>query len=265
MKHDEFGDRMKAYEAAFTDQRIPIDQYLCVRIDGKGFSKFTKHAVKPFDKNLSEVMVKTTLDLVNATGALVGYTQSDEITLVFGRTEKQSEHVFGGKVSKLNSVFASMAAAFFNHHLKPSEHPSFVNKGLAFFDCRAWGVPSKVEASNVVLWRCQDARKNSVSAMFRWTLGSKKMHGLDQKQMIATMADNNISWCELENKYKYGTFVRREVYALTSDIDNAVLELMGERDGNETVFRTRYVSETPGYFGDKSVKERVEFIFGEEE
>lgn len=42
MSLDFFGDRMKAYEKEYTSAYVPIDQILCVRIDGKGFSKFTK-------------------------------------------------------------------------------------------------------------------------------------------------------------------------------------------------------------------------------
>ena len=52
MKNDEFGDRMKAYESVFTNQTVNTDSVLCVRIDGKRFSKFTKGFAKPFDTSL---------------------------------------------------------------------------------------------------------------------------------------------------------------------------------------------------------------------
>jgi tRNA(His) 5'-end guanylyltransferase len=64
MKHDDFGDRMKAYERVYTDTRISVDEVLCVRIDGKNFSNYTKNFVKPFDSNLSDVMIQTTKDLI---------------------------------------------------------------------------------------------------------------------------------------------------------------------------------------------------------
>lgn len=88
MKHDDFGDRMKAYERVYTDTRISVDEVLCVRIDGKNFSNYTKNFVKPFDSNLSDVMIQTTKDLIEETHANIGYTQSDEITLIFTPTEK---------------------------------------------------------------------------------------------------------------------------------------------------------------------------------
>jgi tRNA(His) 5'-end guanylyltransferase len=83
MKNDEFGNRMKDYEKRFTDIRVAPEEILCVRLDGKGFSKFTKGFKKPFDDRLTQSMVQTAEALVNETDAQVGYTQSDEITLIY--------------------------------------------------------------------------------------------------------------------------------------------------------------------------------------
>lgn len=118
MKNDDFGDRMKSLESVYTYPRVPATDYLCVRIDGKGFSKYTKGFGKPFDKTLSGAMVGTTVFLVENTHANIGYTQSDEITLIYSSGEKANEHIFGGKVSKINSILASMATAKFNQYME---------------------------------------------------------------------------------------------------------------------------------------------------
>jgi len=215
MKHDDFGDRMKELEGRYTSARVPASDYLCVRIDGKGFSKFTKGFVKPFDERVTYAMVETTEFLVEETHANIGYTQSDEITLIYSVGEKANEQIFGGKVSKINSILASMATATFDEVIR--DHTD----KRAFFDCRAWGVPTNIEASNVLLWRVQDARKNSVSAMFRWTLGSKAMHGLDQTQMKAKMLEAGHDWNDLIDEYKYGTYVKRVTQ--TIPLDPAIL------------------------------------------
>lgn len=47
MEKDDFGNRMKEYERKYTNTRIPVSDTLCVRIDGKRFSKFTKGFTKP--------------------------------------------------------------------------------------------------------------------------------------------------------------------------------------------------------------------------
>lgn len=234
---DIFGNRMKDYEKVYTSQSISIDDVLCVRIDGKGFSKFTSGFDKPFDQRLTSAMVETTKDLVKQTHAAVGYTQSDEITLIFKKAENASEYIFGGKTSKINSVFASFATAFFNKHIK--------YHNLAFFDCRAWSVPDFTEASNVLLWRAQDARKNSVSAFFRWTLGHKLMENLNTDQMKAVLLEHGHDWSALGNQQKYGTYVKTALKKIAPNVQRSLIEEVDI-----------------GYYGDLSFDDRLTFIAG---
>jgi tRNA(His) 5'-end guanylyltransferase len=258
MKYDEFGDRMKAYEKEYTSAHVPINQILCVRIDGKGFSKFTKGFKKPFDDILSSVMVSTMMNLVKETHASIGYTQSDEITLIYTPGEKASEYIFGGKVSKINSILASMAAAYFNSEI----HQRFEYHKLAFFDCRAWAVPDLVEASNVLLWRVQDARKNSISSLFRWTAGHKAMDGLDQLEMKALLkSDYFTDWNELPNKYKYGTYAKPVIFE--SYLTQTELQKIPEHkrpDAGAVVLRTKIRELDLGFFGDYTLEQRMEYV-----
>ena len=77
------GDRMKSYESLSTSRKAFKGQPLVVRLDGKSFHTFTKGLARPFDQRLSSLMVETTKALVDRFQAKVGYTQSDEITLVW--------------------------------------------------------------------------------------------------------------------------------------------------------------------------------------
>jgi tRNA(His) guanylyltransferase len=258
MKHDEFGDRMKAYEHEYTEAHVPIDQILCVRIDGKGFSKFTKGFKKPFDDRLGDTMKKTMMTFVKETHASLGYTQSDEITLIYTPGEKATEYMFGGKVSKINSILASMATYHFNRLLSVYID---VDKP-AFFDCRAWAVPDLIEASNVLLWRVQDARKNSISSLFRWTAGHSKMHGLSGDEMKTLLkSDYFTDWDELPNKYKYGTYAK----PVTVESYLSQEELMKipehKRPGIEVLVKRTKVQELDlGYFGDYNLQHRLEYM-----
>lgn len=261
---DKFGNRMKFFERAYTDVRIPIDVPLCVRIDGKGFSKFTKGFAKPFDNHLTQAMIDTTKHLVKETNANIGYTQSDEITLIwFQRSEKQSEHIFGGKVSKINSILASMAAAAFNHYIAKYAPITYAGKGLAYFDCRAWSVPTDVEASNVLLWRILDAKKNSISCQYRWTLGHNSMHGLSGTQMIDKMKSNGIHWDQLPAKWRYGVCVRRNNRMV--ELDSEILSKipLDKQPENLMVIRSEYVEERADQFVSRTLKNRVKYIKGE--
>jgi tRNA(His) 5'-end guanylyltransferase len=74
---------MKEYESAEAGRRLLPLLPVCARIDGNGFSRFTQHLARPFDARLSRLMVDTTRALVEETQALAGYTQSDEISLLW--------------------------------------------------------------------------------------------------------------------------------------------------------------------------------------
>jgi tRNA(His) 5'-end guanylyltransferase len=77
---DDFGDRMKAYEALANPPLLsPLP--VCARLDGRGFHAFTKHAERPFSASFHRRMVDLTRFLVVESCADVGYTQSDEISL----------------------------------------------------------------------------------------------------------------------------------------------------------------------------------------
>ena len=257
MSTDFFGDRMKAYEKEFTSAYVSTDQILCVRIDGKGFSKFTKGFKKPFDDRLSNVMIQTTKKLCAETHASFSYTQSDEITLIYTPGEKASEYIFGGKVSKINSILASMATYYFNYDLAACVK---VDKP-AFFDCRAWSVPDLTEASNVLLWRVQDAKKNSTSALFRWTAGHKAMDKLDQAGMKKYLLEkHSVDWNDLPNRWKYGSYAKP--VTIESYLTEAELAHIPEakRPKDLLVKRTKIQEIDIGYFGDLSLEQRINFI-----
>ena len=133
-------DRMKKYEKQFEDI-IPHNMFIIVRCDGHKFSKFTKGFIKPFDKVLSDAMINTTTALVEHFGAVTGYVQSDEITLVFPPQFKELEveslidnvaglelnetkvinnQIYGGRTQKIASLIAGYTTLMFNNYLEKS-------------------------------------------------------------------------------------------------------------------------------------------------
>ena len=118
--------KMRVYEQSL-DQIIPPETYLLARIDGRSFTRLIKEICKfetPFDERFSRMMVETVKSLVTDTGMEItyGYTQSDEISLLFDKNAQ----VFGRKVRKLNSILAGTASARF----------SLLLGQPAVFDCR---------------------------------------------------------------------------------------------------------------------------------
>jgi len=83
MKKDEFGDRMKKYEQVETGRSLLPLVPVYARLDGRSFHKFMSGFEKPFDKKFRNIMDGVTRFLMEEFGAVVGYTQSDEISLAW--------------------------------------------------------------------------------------------------------------------------------------------------------------------------------------
>ena len=205
---DSLGDRMKRYEAHETWRRAMKNLPICVRVDGRAFHTFTRGLDRPFDEGFTQAMIETAKYLVAETHAQIGYAQSDEITLVFWNDDPMAEPLFGGKFFKLTSVVASLATGKFMSMI-PEHIPSKVGK-IPSFDCRIFQVPSLSEAANLVFWRFIDARKNSISMLAQAHFSSKQLHGKNQDDRLVLLREKGVEWEDLPDRYKYGTFVKRQ-------------------------------------------------------
>ena len=206
-KLDDFGDRMKAYEASETARRLDVSLPIYARIDGRSFSRFTRGLDRPFDARMSRCMIGATKALVEHTHARIGYTQSDEISLVW-LSEGESEGFFGGKVQKLCSVLSGLAtAAFMAEAVR--ELPDYISR-LPHFDCRVFNLPTQTEAANAFLWRERDAVKNSVSMTAQAHFSHKALHGKACKDMRGMLDNAGVDYDGFPTFFKRGTWILRE-------------------------------------------------------
>ncbi|MEO3387368.1 tRNA(His) guanylyltransferase Thg1 family protein [Mesorhizobium sp. CAU 1741] len=251
-QNDEFGNRMKEYEAVETARRFDVKLPVYARIDGRSFSTFTRGMNRPYDERMSRAMVETTKYLVAETHARAGYTQSDEISLVWLAEEDRSDIFFSGKVQKMASVLASMAAAKFARVCPPGYEDR-----LPHFDCRVLQIPSKMEAANAFLWRAMDARKNAISMAAQARFSSKALHGKRQRDMLEMLSEIGIYFEDYPAWFKDGTFARRKV--VERHLTDAELDAIPEQHRPPgVVMRTEIEASSPRF---RDVLNRVEFIF----
>jgi len=205
---DEFGDRMKEYEAMETGRTLLPLLPVAARIDGRAFHTFTKRFKKPFDEDLHAAFVYATDQLLRESGAVIGYTQSDEISLILYQENPKSQIFFDGKLYKLTSVLASIATAAFNEFLGKSLSVPLVKP--ATFDCRVWQLPTKYEAVNVLLWREKDARRNSISSAAQAHYSNKELHGKSADEQQEMLFQKGINWADYPKWVKTGAFYRKQ-------------------------------------------------------
>ena len=114
--NDALGTRMKTFYEQIPKSKLMRRTPVIVRIDGKAFHMFTKGFRRPFDELLTRSMQETTRYLCeNIQGCVLGYTQSDEISLVLVDYQTfETSAWFDYEIQKMCSVAASMATLAFN-------------------------------------------------------------------------------------------------------------------------------------------------------
>lgn len=245
--------RMKQYERCYKTIITPRS-YIIVRCDGKNFSKYTKNLDKPFDSNFTDAMHKTAIKLCEYFNAKFAYTQSDEISLLITEIggNMQSQPELGNVLQKLCSLTASVATASFNEvrniqymmedsNMNPMG-PALPNQ--AYFDSRVFVVPNEDEVFNHMLWRQQDASKNSISMAAHSLLGHKAIMNKTGSEKQDMMMDNHgVNWNDYPVKFKRGVIIKKETYF--KDVKTP--------DGLVSVKRNRWVvdNETPIFTKDK--------------
>lgn len=209
MDKTSLGDRMKWYENRYTNHVLmPMVPIMC-RIDGRSFSKFTQGLKRPFDERLSKLMIDTTKFLVEQTNARCGYTQSDEITLVWIAENSDTEMFFGGKLLKMTSIVGSLASVYFNREL-PSRIPEKSDQ-MPVFDNRVWEVPILYEAINCFIWREQDATRNSVQMAARSVYSHNECINKNNSELQEMLFQKGINWNDYPTHFKRGTYIRKRI------------------------------------------------------
>ena len=223
MIKDKLGDRIKHNYEEASKMRLTRRMPVIIRLDGKAFHTFTHGFKKPFDEVFNKAMQSTMKYLCeNIQGCVLGYTQSDEITLVLIDYQTlETSAWFDYEVQKMCSVSASMATLAFNKYFneyylesiaeKCGEldsydlaHDAARRKG-AMFDSRCFNIP-KEEVTNCILWRQLDAERNSINTLAQSLFSHKSLQGLGRKEIIAKMeTEKGVTWENLPTTQKRGS------------------------------------------------------------
>ena len=232
--NDELGMRMKSYYEAIPKTRLMRRVPVAIRLDGKAFHTFTRGFEKPFDEVLGRVMRETMKYLCeNIQGCVLGYTQSDEITLILIDYKKlNSSAWFDYEVQKMCSIASSMATMAFNRFFREEmdKDPTIpgvrynwyiaaINKG-AMFDARCFNIP-KEEVANLIYWRQLDAARNSVQMVGQANFSHKELEN-KSCNVIQDMLfqERNINWNDFPTHLKRGSCCVKVESATTFAIEN---------------------------------------------
>ena len=240
--HDDLGNRMKTFYEQIPKTKLLRRTPVICRIDGKAFHTYTRGFQKPFDEVLIKTMQETTKYLCeNVQGCVLGYTQSDEISLVLVDYQRfETSAWFDYEVQKMCSIAASMATMAFNKFFRKNVESWWtapfvgitkecqdreslyriyqiaLDKG-AMFDARVFNIP-KEEVTNCIYWRQLDASRNSIQMVGQANFSHKELQNKscnDIQDML--MLQKNINWNDFPTYQKRGTCVVRNKIVVESD------------------------------------------------
>jgi tRNA(His) guanylyltransferase len=222
MKFDELDAKMRVFETAHDICVLPT-VYMVARLDGRSFTRLTKEVHQfeaPFDERMRDIMVETTKHLMNCGFDVVfGYTQSDEISLLFS----PDITTFDRKLRKFNSVLSGEASAKF----------SLLLGDMACFDCRICELPTVNLVCDYFRWRNEDAHRNSLNSWCYWTLRKEEKSVKQATNTLEKMSvgeknellfQRGINFNDLPLWQKRGTGIYWETYE-----KEAINKLTGEK------------------------------------
>lgn len=229
---DSFGERIKAYEnvnRTYLTDGVPK----VMRLDGKAFHSFLKGAERPYDKNVMMSMAFAAAKVLKEIGgsARFAYIQSDEVSIgINDKMTIESSPWFGNNVQKMVSVSSSIMAVNFSYEYYTRMTNAAIEKATteidgkryvqlmvgkpnfrpAYFDARIFQVPNVVELHNAVLWRQQDAAKNSISQYARSFFSHKEVDGKNGSEMQEMMHSvHGFNWNDAPTWTKRGILLYR--------------------------------------------------------
>lgn len=210
MDFDILDKQMRRFEQSL-DRTMLEGIYLVARLDGHGFTRLTKKEwdlEKPFDIKFRDAMIETTRHLMRCGFRMIyGYTQSDEISMLFHLVDD----TFNRKERKLLSILSGEASATF----------SLYAGKLAVFDNRLIPLPNEDNVVDYFRWRQEDAHRNSLNSHCYWTLrkigiaasdAQKHMSGLPNSEKHEILFQNGINYNDLPlwQKRGVGMYYRTE-------------------------------------------------------
>ncbi|MEN4018701.1 MAG: tRNA(His) guanylyltransferase Thg1 family protein [Methanobacterium sp.] len=233
----------------FSNLKVPCGSEIVARIDGRKFSRLSHDFKfeKPFDMNFAKFMVNTSIDFFKEFSPRFIYIFSDEINIIL------SDIPFGGRIEKLNSVFASFMAGSFTKNV--FDNGIQVKRPISF-DSRIIPLSSALVVE-YFKERQNEAWRNCINGYAYWTLRteySKKeaMYILKNKKssdLHDILFERNINMAELPSWQRRGVGIYKKEIIIEgyNPVEKKKVRSKRKRiyvDSNLPIFDDQFFSET---------------------
>jgi tRNA(His) guanylyltransferase len=204
----------------FSNLKVPCGSKMVVRIDGRHFSKLSDDLglKKPYDLQFVEKMIDVSGEFFQEFNPDFIYTLSDEINILL------SEVPFGGRIEKIDSVFASFIGSAFTRTIleeisiyRVSDKDDVLSKPPSF-DSRI--IPlSKKDIVEYFRMRQNEAWRNCINGYAYWTLreeydkyeSSKILKGKKSNELHDLLFERGINIAEVPTWQRRGVGIYKKL------------------------------------------------------
>lgn len=236
MKFDSLEDRM-LYLRSMTDYKLIPNSYVMIMLDGKNFSSKIKKTFKlPFDFDFIDLMDRTAAYVCSQVqGSKFAYVQSDEISILLTDFDTPlTDAYFDLRLSKLNSIIASIATSFFNREIVKlkaknattvQEMLDILNETHLYqFDCKCWNLMNFNDVFGWFLYRQNDCIRNSKQQAAQTYVPHRQLLNKNTDEQVEILKEKcGIDWNNYSDIEKYGRFIYKEMLESTREMNGETI------------------------------------------
>jgi len=192
-------ERMLQYESCLSVILPPRLPYI-IRVGGHCFSSFMSNLDDP---KVSQLFKLTTQKMhENIQGCAVSHHHKDELCFLINNSKNENTQPWcGGDKSKIESLSASMATAFFMHYCQ-KQFPEAIESRVPIFKSKVFVVPDIQEAYRYLSWREHKMLEEDALEWFKQNIGKVQAKMLNSEQILSiVLADEQYSRKPDENKH----------------------------------------------------------------
>lgn len=240
------------YVKAFERENYLLPEtYIVIRVDGKGFHKFSKYYdfAKPNDLGALQVMNAAAMQIMHRySDVLLAYGDSDEYSFLLRR----SCELYERREMKLCTLFASLMSTYYMHFWNQRYPEKLIQlEMIPTFDARAVTYPNFRTVRDYFSWRQVDCHINNLYNTTFWNLVEKL--GLtgqeaENKLMGTVSSDKNeilfkecgINYNNEPEIFRKGTiFVREIVNGKECNDDDEIKQLSARQKQRQEKMRKK--------------------------
>ncbi len=192
---------------------LPRRTFVVVRIDGRGFHRFTRDLERPYSRTLAGALDQAALVLCQEMiGCRFAYGQSDEYSFLLTDFDREDSPLwFDGNVQKIVSVSASVFTGAFNS--------AFDARKPAAFDSRVMVISQRAEVARYFLWRQLDASANSLNMLASAHFTHAELENQTTSAKHEMLHSKGINWAKEPADFKRGRIVKRVASGWEIDLE----------------------------------------------